>query len=765
MNEIVFSGCTQMSLTGYLKALGILRLVSEQADNKARGYWKLGNFVIRTELSKSELLAYFLNKYTPSPIISPWSGRAGFLEGDDAKQSKRKGAVTINRIERSNGLRFGLYRRIIASIRSVSVIARLDKVRAELKALEKLKKSKELDEDGLNRLSVVKREDAELKSALLLSLRGELEDMFLPWIDACFALAMDKRTPGPLLGSGGNEGSMDFSINHVGYLLELIDENSDEPTPLAKSLLSNSLYGETIFANSASNIGFLDTLATGGVNMSTGFEGHSSGNTWDSVLAMEGAVLFASSSTKKLESTGSSKPSFPFSVSPSYAGQGSIAGKESARPELWLPVWNAPVSATELMALLTEGRATLGRNQVNNGIDILQSLSSLGINRGIAAFERYGFYERRGQGYYVAAHLGEHKVLAVAADDWIFRDLGHSRWLSQFRKFAQGEHTADRFLTLHKRLEDRLFVLSGRELSMADAQSLLILLSEIQAALSIKALGTKKSGKDISPPVPRLSERWVQAADDGTPAYRIARALAGLQGTKDTPLPLRAQWFPVHPHWGDTWMTPEYIGKHASKDPACRVRIYTARKGRLPDTLTALFQRRLWLAGQFDMQDKPLGSPAGATLNDITAFLRDDSMDARIAALLPGLCLCDIPRDTEHKAGDGAAPAGYAMLKLCLTPGRTLHDLGRLPKGDSLPVPPGMLAQLVAGNADNRAVERAWRRLRASGLVPIFAPDAMPELGAIDPRRVAAALLIPLRFGATGALVRCVLEIPETESA
>jgi len=163
-------------------------------------------------------------------------------------------------------------------------------------------------------------------------------------------------------------------------------------------------------------------------------------------------------------------------------------------------------------------------------------------------------------------------------------------------------------------------------------------------------------------------------------------------------------------------MTPEYIGKHASKDPACRVRIHTMRKGRLPDTLATLLQRRLWLAGQFDMQDKPLGSPAGATLDDITAFLNDTSMDARIGDLLPGLCLCDIPRDTEHKAGEGAAPAGYAMLKLCLTPDRTLHGLGRLPKGDSLPVPPGMLAQLVAGNADNRAVERAWRRLRASGL-------------------------------------------------
>src|SRR3546814_13503512 len=95
-------------------------------------------------------------------------------------------------------------------------------------------------------------------------------------------------------------------------------------------------------------------------------------------------------------------------------------------------------------------------------------------------------------------------------------------------------------------------------------------------------------------------------------------------------------------------------------------------------------------------------------------------MDNRIAALLPGLSLCDIPLDTEHDTGEGAVPAAFAVLKLCLTPDATLRKLKFLGEGEHIPVPPGMLAQLTAGNAGNRAVQAAWRRLRASGLSPAF---------------------------------------------
>ncbi|MGH8401417.1 MAG: type I-G CRISPR-associated protein Cas8g1/Csx17, partial [Gammaproteobacteria bacterium] len=596
-------------------------------------------------------------------------------------------------------------------------------------------------------------------SVLLRAVRNELDDAILPWIDACFALAGDDRTPGPLLGSGGNEGSMDFSINHLGYLLELIDENTDDPTPLATQLLGSSLFDKTCPRESSSNIGFLDTLATGGANMSSGFEGGSSGNVWNSVLAMEGAILFASLTTKRLESTASGRPSFPFALAPSFAGSGSLASKESARPELWLPLWNGPATLAEIVALLAEGRVTKGRREARSGIDMLQAISSLGAERGISAFNRFGFYERRGQGYYVATHLGRFESPKVAHDNWIMTDLNRHGWLDAFRKFAQSDNVATRFQMLRKRLEDALFALSGHEPGKADAQSLLVLLGEIQFAMS----SSRKAMESVRP-IPRLSERWVATANDDTPGFRIAKALAGLRGVGEESMPLRAQLFPV---WrksahgkSDKWMTPEDGEK---------VRIYTGEKRRLTDTLRVLLERRLWLAEKLEMKDKPLTSPACATLDDVAAFLRDDSMDTRIAELLPGLCLCEIPADTDKSAGDGMLPAAFGLLKLALTPDRTLRGLGWMGEKDHVPIPVGMLAQLAAGNRENRAVMTAWRRLRSSTLAPVFSANVLPDLIGIDSRRTAAALLIPLRYGATGVVARSVLKTteiePQTETA
>src|SRR5690606_24549115 len=146
-----------------------------------------------------------------------------------------------------------------------------------------------------------------------------------------------------------------------------------------------------------------------------------------------------------------------------------------------------------------------------------------------------------------------------------------------------------------------------------------------------------------------------------------------------------------------------------------------------------LLGRRLWLAERLGMPDKPLDSPAGATLDDIAAFLRDDRMDTLISTLLAGLALCDIPQDIDRGAGDGAVvPAAFALMKLALTPERTLRSFGALTEGQRLPIPHGMLAQLAAGNHGNRAVVSAWRRLRSSGLSPAFTSSTLPTLAGIN---------------------------------
>src|SRR5699024_1877535 len=106
------------------------------------------------------------------------------------------------------------------------------------------------------------------------------------------------------------------------------------------------------------------------------------------------------------------------------------------------------------------------------------------------------------------------------------------------------------------------------------------------------------------------------------------------------------------------------------------------------------------------------------------------------------------------------------LLKLALTPDYALRSLGWLADAQHMPIPVGMVTRLASGNDQQarQAVQTAWRRLRASGLASLFDAKNMPSLSGIHPRRAAAALLIPMRYGATGALARQTLRTTERES-
>ena len=78
----VLKGCFPAPLANYLKAPGILRLVGEQADLQARGWWEGETFCLLTKLSKEELEA-LLGSYEPTPLMSPWNKGCGFFKATD----------------------------------------------------------------------------------------------------------------------------------------------------------------------------------------------------------------------------------------------------------------------------------------------------------------------------------------------------------------------------------------------------------------------------------------------------------------------------------------------------------------------------------------------------------------------------------------------------------------------------------------------------------------------------------------------------------
>jgi CRISPR-associated protein Csx17 len=717
MNEIVLGGCSPTPLASYLKALGVLRLLSDKYP-ETRAFWSDDRFVLSAALDEQGIVKFFLEDYEPTPIMAPWNGGSGFFEKDNK--------TALQAIESSTGERFKRYRQCLSIV--------------------------EQSLAGMDRKASPKNDK---KTALLTRIRAQLPDDALSWFDAAVLMAGDSPQYPPLLGTGGNDGRLDFTNNFMQRLTEVLTLNDGEDPPgLSAVWLKTALFGTSTPGLVKKAIGQFSPGQAGGPNASTGFEAESATNPWEFVCMIEGALAFAAATVRRNANDTGGVLSYPFTVRAVGAGSGSLGEGDgaNARGELWMPLWNTPATYAEIRALLAEGRVALGRKPARDALDFVRAIHHLGGYRGVQSFQRYGLLMRSGKAY-LATPLSRVEVSdEPKSNPFDERDKNH--WLDRFRAFARGDNAANRFLMLRKRLEDRLFDLSGHDPAKAEMQSLLILLGEIQQAMA----ASSKAKEQVSP-VPRLSEKWVAAADDGTPEFRIAKALAGLRGVGEEPLPVRAQLFPMHRKF-DQWITAGAGEK---------VRICTGQEGRLVDTLRVLLEHRLRLAHRLEMNDKPLTSPAGATLDDVVAFLQDNRMDARIASLLPGLCLCTIPEDTDHTAGEGMLPAAFGLMKLALTPDRTLRRFERkgiqlLSGSDSVPVPAGMLAQLAAGNHSNRAVETACRRLRASGLTPFFAANTLPTLAGISPARAAAALLIPLRYGATGVLVRSLLEEPETEA-
>src|SRR5258708_3334588 len=83
-------GCAPAPLAHYLKAIGILRLVAEQADPCARLWWQDEHACLATTLDENSLLEFFSDKYQPTPMIAPWNGGSVFYPGDNTKRSEER---------------------------------------------------------------------------------------------------------------------------------------------------------------------------------------------------------------------------------------------------------------------------------------------------------------------------------------------------------------------------------------------------------------------------------------------------------------------------------------------------------------------------------------------------------------------------------------------------------------------------------------------------------------------------------------------------
>ena len=781
LEPMTLAGCAPTPLASYLKALGLLRLVSsaanhvsgQAADSDVRGSWEHESFLLRTTLDREALCRFLLDAYAPSPIIAPWNGRAGFLEGDAGADSSRTGAALITAIEQSGSPRLANLRRTVVSLRGNEAVAGYDQLRAREKRLNQIVKERTGDEKtrAEDELRLVKRRASESKRMLLPMLRATTAPDHLSYLDACYVLATDEA-PAPLLGSGGNDGSRDFGVNFAERLKELFDFDAGTPCSGAAAHLLGALFASGERLDAAGAMGQFSP-GQGGANATTGYEGYSPLNAWDVVLAMEGTVVFAGALTRRWGAAGDAQAAFPFTFDPVGGGAGGLSSADPNRPrgEIWTPLWDKPATFTEVAATFAEGRLTLGGRAARTGLDAARSVAGVGHARGISSFERYSLIQPDSKMPYQATPLGRFNTPTRPRRDLI-RDLEVGDWLQRAQRLAGGKAGPAHAKSAMRQLQDALFQMTNPEQAAEGTRNALAALGGFTMWLA-----RNPKAREGLRTAPFLSATWIRQADDRSPEFRIAAALAslGLTPRMDGTGSATGASGATDPSPGSsTQIAPPMASHFAPVDEAGFSRGRYRFRTNAPNTpnlvwgprdlvsnMVAVLERRLVEATIRRLDDKPLASATNAGLADVVAFLSGGFDDARCAALLAGLIWAK-PRYLSGPAAELPAPVpfAYAAMKPLFTPDRMLRRIGVLGDTARLPIPPGLVAHLRAGGGDRNgratddAVRNSLARARASGLPSPFDPglaggrsgaSAASRFGTgTSANRLAAALLIPI---------------------
>lgn len=735
MSVLVLKSCTPEPLMGFLKALGVLRLVSEDrqhGDPGARMSWVGGVCELESRLGREGLLSFLLDRYRPTPVLAPWNGGSGFYGG---------GSEPLEAIAKSTTDRLALYRQTIVEVRKL------------------IPKEKPKDEQ---------------KQSVLMRCRAELPDEVVPWLDTCFVLGEEGPSYFPLLGTGGNDGRLDFTNNFFQRLKEVIPFGDEEPPPMSAGWLSAALFGDSLAPLGRAAVGQFNPGGIGGANGTQGkFEADSRVNPWDYVLMVEGAMLFAGSVARRLGTGTAQRAVFPFTVESVAVGYGSATASEEttdgSRAELWLPLWDRPATLAEVAHLFAEGRAQFGKRQARNAVEFALAVSLLGVSRGITAFARYGFLKRNGLAF-LAAPLGRVTVTPRPAAQ-LLQDAKLNEWLERLRAACRDkEKTPARYQAALRQIDRALFGFATRSETgeASDRRALVDVLRAVGRAERTLANGLRFCADKYIRPLQGLIPQWLAQATDGSPEFRLAAAVAGIRQVKGTAVgPFRVFLEPV-----------TLRGDGVSWDSGSTSAVWSNRP--LEANLGAVFLRRQLECFRSGLSGVPLNSSRPARLDDVIAFLRGETDDEKLTDLLwalPAVAWSEVEQQEPERAAteDLVVPAEFGLPRLLVNPLTFTASRERwvtaAESTDHATIPdPDVFSAIAAGRVG--VTDRAADRLLAGGLVPFghrnrtsskpYRHDS-PAAVAGQSSRVLAAMLFPLPKHDLEAIANSVLYPPEVQ--
>jgi CRISPR-associated protein Csx17 len=693
MTRHILTGIRPQPLGSYLAGLGLVRLIGEQADPDVTAAWSPQGLLV--DCTVDDLPAWLAERYAPTPVLSPWNEGSGFGVKDKTPRQRLEALLGLPS-NRADGFREAM------------PAARMVATRSRAEAWDKERTVREF--------------------------RNRCPEALVAWIDATVVLGEQRRDDGrylavpvfpPLLGTGGNDGRLDFSTNFHQQLITVLD-----PAPKAATrslqLARDLLEGRESEKLAAAAVGQFDPGAAGGAGSSPFGAADSLVNPWAYVLMVEGSLLFAASAVRRNQHA-QRRAAVPFTVQGSAEGSASGAAAEESRGEVWTPVWGQPLAMAEIRHLFAEARASWRGRPAQKAVEFYAATRSLGVARGVDEFVRYALHRRNGLAF-VAVPVERVRVRDdLAGDVRLAADL--EDWAEQVRRHVAGTALAGALRRFDA--AQMAYVRDGGALALA----------RLLAALTGLELAVGRSGRarqDIRVRRPQRASDVVRLlARADSPELRVAVGLASCAtlGTSESARAMRHLLLPINPNgkWRDSPVVPGF-GLRPLTGVLADVLVW--RSHTAPDE-----------PGPARFQGIPTfraGIPVPAA--DLHAFatggLDPGTLDLWVRACLAldwqqGGPTWPTPPPGSHPPGSPLVPLLGLLhpLALGMTPPHAPADARRLALGPDWPT------RLAAGHITG--VHRdAVRRLRQAGW------DAVPPIAAVatdatTPGTAVAAALVP----------------------
>ena len=333
-----------------------------------------------TKLNRGELEGFFLYKYEPTALVSPWTRGSGFfLENDQG----------LKPLESSISSRFQNFRSAIQVSRpQLKKLQRADGKVREIKEETKRTRLSSTEKDKIRnskdykeRLAEAERRFKQLKEELIPSLRRNWRGGHRQWMDAAMVLSDDGTPKYPaLLGSGGNDGRLDYANNFMKQIgkVFVLNDVEGKPRPESYAWISGSLWGEPTH-DVPLPVGQYLPGTVGGANNANGPDSESAVNPMDYILMLEGVIAFTSQASKRFGALESSRAASPFVVDAfGSAYPSASANDKGPRGEQWMPLWSQPSSYVELHRMFSEGRAQLGSKTAREPLALARAVKRNG---------------------------------------------------------------------------------------------------------------------------------------------------------------------------------------------------------------------------------------------------------------------------------------------------------------------------------------------------------------------------------------------------